>query len=323
METWKAPTQPELERASPIPPRTIQLAYRGTIAHNMYVPSSDPLSVDDIDLMGLVIAPENYYLGLSEWGSRGTQERKHGPYDCIFYELRKAVRLLLQGNPNILSLLWLRPEHYLRLSPAGKLLIENRTLFVGKHVYEAFAGYAHDQLAKMETRDPAELLEYLAVDKELKIRGIHPNHKGQVLAQRGDREHDRLYSPWTDAALLQRWRSYHKKGQNLGYLGEKRKRLVLQHGYDAKNAAHSIRLLRMCKEFLETGSMEIYRPDAAELLEIKRGHWPLDQVKQHAADLFQQVQEARDRSLLPDQPNRAAVESLVVEILRAELLPAR
>jgi hypothetical protein len=304
----------------PVPPGAILLAYRGSIAHNMYVPASEPGSIDDVDLMGIVIAPPSFYLGLSKWGSRGTQEHKEGQYDCVFYELRKAVSLLLQGNPNILSVLWLRPEHYLLVQPAGRLLIDNRGLFAGKHVHDAFAGYAHDQLAKMETRDPAELREYLGVDRELKIRGLHPNHKGQVLAQRGDQEHDRIYSPWADAALLQRWRSYHKKGQNLGYMGEKRKRLVLEHGYDAKNAAHSVRLLRMCKEFLETGAMQVCRPDAAELLEIKRGQWPLERVKQHAAELFQQIGQARDRSTLPEGPDRAGAEALLIEILRRELI---
>jgi hypothetical protein len=304
----------------PVPPGTILLAYRGSIAHNMYVPASEVHSIDDVDLVGIVVAPLNCYLGLSKWGSRGTREYKQGQYDCVFYELRKAVSLLLQGNPNILSLLWLRPEHYLLAEPAGKLLIENRHLFVGKHVYEAFAGYAHDQLAKMETRDPAELREYLGVDRELKIRGIHPNHKGQVLAQRGDQEHDKIYSSWTDGALLQHWRSYHKKGQNIGYMGEKRKRLVLEHGYDAKNAAHSIRLLRMCKEFLESGAMQVYRADASELLEIKRGQWPLERVKQEAAELFQQIGAARERSTLPEGPDRAGAEALLIEILRRELM---
>lgn len=304
----------------PVPPGTILLAYRGSIAHNMYVPASEAHSIDDVDLVGIVVAPLNCYLGLSKWGSRGTQEYKQGQYDCVFYELRKAVSLLLQGNPNILSLLWLRPEHYLLAEPAGKLLIENRHLFVGKHVYEAFAGYAHDQLAKMETRDPAELREYLGVDRELKIRGIHPNHKGQVLAQRGDQEHDKVYSSWAEGALLQRWRSYHKKGQNIGYMGEKRKRLVLEHGYDAKNAAHSIRLLRMCKEFLESGAMQVYRTDASELLEIKRGQWPLERVKQEAAELFQQIGAARERSTLPEGPDRAGAEALLIEILRRELM---
>src|SRR5687767_1166020 len=131
------------------PDGTILLAYRGSIAHGMYVPKSDPESIDDVDLIGFVIPEAKYYIGLSEWGSRGTQDYWRGQHDYVFYELRKAVSLLLRGNPNVVSVLWLRPEHYLFLSDAGRALLDHRHLFVGKHVYDAFAGYAQTQLEKM------------------------------------------------------------------------------------------------------------------------------------------------------------------------------
>jgi predicted nucleotidyltransferase len=136
-----------------IPEGTILLSYRGSIAHGMFVPPEDPNSIDDVDLMGIVIGSEDCYLGLKEWGSRGTREIKEGRYDCVFYEIRKAVSLLLQGNPNILGMLWTKTDHQLYGSPFGDELIWNRKLFVGKHVYNAFAGYAHAQLEKMETRE--------------------------------------------------------------------------------------------------------------------------------------------------------------------------
>lgn len=133
-----------------IPDGTFMLAYRGSIAHNMYVPNSDPKSIDDVDLMGVVIGEESDYFGLHEWGTRGTKEVKQGKYDCVFYEIRKMFSLLLHGNPNVLSLLWLRPQDYLLQTAAGKAMAENRHLFAGKHVYNAFAGYAHQQLKKGE-----------------------------------------------------------------------------------------------------------------------------------------------------------------------------
>jgi len=307
--------------ACKIPGGTMLLAYRGSIAHNMYVPNTDPNSIDDVDLMGFVVGPEECYLGLSEWGSRGTKEYKEAQYDCVFYELRKAVSLLLQGNPNILGTLWLREEDYLFKSGAAKELIKNRHLFIGKHVYNAFAGYAHAQLEKMESRDPAELREYMAVTAELKHRGIHPNHKGEVFPEpKRDTGESRDAANWGTDVLLQRLKHYQKKGENIGYLGEKRKGLVLEHGYDSKNAAHLIRLLRMCKEFMQTGELQVYRTtDAAELLDIKRGKWTLTQIKEHSTGLFEECRAARDKSELPNEPERAAVEKLVVSILRNAL----
>ncbi len=304
-----------------IPAGVCLLCYRGSIAHGMYVPKEDPNSIDDIDLMGFVLGEDHHYLGLREWGSRGTKEIKEGQYDCVYYDIKKAVSLLLQGNPNVLGMLWTLPEHVIYRDDAGTKLIENRGLFVGRHVYNAFAGYAHAQMEKMETRDPDELREYMAVTAEMKHRGIHPNHKGEKFPI-PDRSTGiaKSVSVWGEEGLRMRLAHYQKKGENIGYMGEKRKSLVLEHGYDSKNAAHLIRLLRMCVEFMDTGELQVYRADDRdELLSIKRGEWPLTKVKELAAELFEEARWARDRSTLPEGPDREQVEELLVGILRKHL----
>ncbi len=286
----------------------------------MFIPSTDPKSIDDIDLMGFAFGDERHYLGLTEWGSRGTKELKPGCYDVVLYEIRKAVTLLLQGNPNIVSMLWLSPEHVLIQAEAASRLVANRQLFLGKHIYDAFAGYAHQQLTKMETRDPAALREYLAVTAELKFRGAHPNHVGESFPEpdvsTGEARDARN---WDTEKLRSRLRHFHRKGENLGYMGDKRKQLVLEHGYDSKNAAHLIRLLRMCIEVLTTGEMYVKRPDAAELLDIKRGKWPLDAVKSLSSELFEKAKAARDASPLPEGPDRGAAEQLLIELISNHL----
>lgn len=355
--SYKGPTAwPELTGPDGVtfsPPReTFMLAYRGSIAHGMFIPSSDPNSIDDIDLMGFVFGTKENYFGLREWGSRGTKEIKHWAYDVVLYEIRKAVSLLLQGNPNILSMLWTNGQHVLLDSPASKELVANRHLFIGKHVYHAFAGYAHQQLEKMETRDPAELREYLAVTAELKYRGKHPN-KISGPDPLGEREEGgnnptrdlgpseginpkssrEVYNPlatvisgesrdarnWSDEKLLARMSHFQRKGENLGYMGDKRKQLVLEHGFDSKNAAHLIRLLRMCVEFMRTGELTVLRPDAAELLDIKRGKWKLEDVKSLSTSLFEEAKAARDNSKLPSDPDRESVEKLLVKLVREEI----
>lgn len=307
------------------PERTFYLAYRGSVAHGMYVPPENPDSIDDIDLMGFVFGDLSVYFGLSEWGSRGTKEVKAGRYDVVLYEARKAVSLLLQGNPNIMSMLWVKPVDRLVQSESAKRLIENRHLFMGKHIYNAFAGYARQQLEKMETRDPAELREYLAVTAELKFRGKHPNHKGEEIPypQGSDsptRGETRDVMNWSEEKLIARLTHFHKKGENIGYMGDKRKQLVLRHGYDSKNAAHLIRLLRMCVEFMRTGEMVVFRPDAKELLDIKAGKWNLDEVKRVSSDLFAESKAARDASKLPSEPDRVGAERLLVEMIRDAVL---
>jgi hypothetical protein len=65
---------------------------------------------------------------------------------------------------------------------------------------------------------------------------LHPNHKGDHIP--ASPEHLPEYASWSSDKLIQRLASYRRKGENIGYMGEKRKSLVLRHGYDAKNAAH-------------------------------------------------------------------------------------
>jgi len=235
-------------------PWSILLGYRGSISHGMFVPSSDPNSIDDKDVLGIVVPPLEYYCGLSEFGSRGTREIKQGVWDIVLYELRKAIRLLSQGNPNILSLLWLHETHYLKVTPAGQYILDNRSIFAGKHVYNSYVGYAKGQLHRM-----------------------------------------------THSACQ-------------GYMGAKRKTLVEKFGYDTKNAAHLVRIMRMGIEFLSTGELQVLRPDAQELLEIKRGEWTLDRVHEKADQLFARAEEALIRSPLPMDVDREKINKLCVTV---------
>ena len=233
----------------------ILLGYRGSVAHGMYVPNSDPNSIDDIDLMGVCVPPLDYYFGLKQYGSRGTREITHDPFDVVIYEAKKMIGLLAQGNPNVLSLLWL--DGYIKMTKAGRLLVDNRQLFMGKNIYNSFVGYAHSQLQRM-TRFKHE-----------------------------------------------------------GYMGEKRTALVEKYGFDCKNAAHLIRLLRMGIEALSTGELVVRRPDAEELLAIKRGEWSLEKVQHEAQRLFDECRDAKNTSPLPDEPDKEVVNSLCVEVIRA------
>ena len=98
-------------------------------------------------------------------------------------------------------------------------------------------------------------------------------------------------------------------------MGKKRRELVMRVGYDAKNAAHLIRLLRMGIEFLTEGTMYVERADGPELLTIKRGEWSLEKVKAEAERLFQLAQEAYVRSSLPPEPDRDRAEKLCVRMI--------
>lgn len=248
----------EQEKNEIIPPHTFLLGYRGSIAHGMYIPNSKPNSIDDKDILGVCFGPINCYVGLGKFEQR---EKFLREWDSVIYEARKFVSLLIKANPNVLSLLWLDPVHYITIEPAGQLLIDNRGLFSTKEAYYAFTGYAYGQLKRMTT------------------------------------------------------------GAFMGYMGEKRKALVEKFGFDTKNAAHLIRLLRMGIEFLNTGELQVHRHDGPQLLEIKNGQWSLEKVKAEAEILFKRAEEAFDRCTLPRRADlnkvNALLEGMIWEYVRS------
>lgn len=241
----------------------ILVAYRGSIAHGMYMPSADPNSVDDKDLMAVCIPHLDTFFGLQQFGSRGTKELKYEEWDVVFYEIRKFISLLAKGNPNVLSLLYLRPMDYITKTEFANRLINEREIFTGKHVYHSFAGYAHGQLHRMT------------------------------------------------------------HGAFKGFMGEKRKGLVEKYGYDTKNAAHLIRLLRMAIEYLGDGVLRVHRTDAPELLKIKCGEWPLEAVQTESDRLFKLAEEAYVRSPLPPHPDLKAINYLCTDIITQRFFPNR
>jgi predicted nucleotidyltransferase len=104
------------------------------------------------------------------------------------------------------------------------------------------------------------------------------------------------------------------KPNTRGYMGRERKALFEQHGYDPKNAAHCLRLLRMGLELMETGELNVDRTgiDVDELRAVKAGKWTLGQIQREADRGLGRLEAAKDASTLPDRPNEALAEGLMM-----------
>lgn len=107
----------------------------------------------DTDLMQVVLAPMEHYLGLDLWGQQGTREHvtetPDGRTELVQYELRKFLRLCAGFNPNVIPLLYL--DKWEQVDDVGIQLVWKRSLFNSKKAVYAFAGYAHGQLKKMQS----------------------------------------------------------------------------------------------------------------------------------------------------------------------------
>lgn len=112
-------------------------------------------------------------------------------------------------------------------------------------------------------------------------------------------------------AQSQMYKMTHQAHQ--GYMGNKRKMLVEKFGYDVKNAAHMIRLLRMCGETMATGKVVVRRPDAQEIMDIKQGKWSMAEVMAESDRLIAKAREAEANSQLPNKPDTRFIDKTIVE----------
>lgn len=246
-----------------LPPGCVLMTYRGSISHGMFIPNTDPNSIDDVDLMGVYVESPSFYAGLENktFGFGGkktdTQEYWVEQYDIVNYELRKLFGLLLKNNPNVLMLLFLDKDYILYKEPLWDEIVNNRFIFLSKKAFYSFGGYAEEQLRKMTS------------------------------------------------------------GNHQGYMGEKRKALVEKFGYDVKNGAHLVRLLRMGTEYLKRGTLTVDRTnvDADELLSIKRGEWSLEEIKKEANRWNVELKEAFLNSNLPETPDWDAANRLCTSLI--------
>jgi len=87
-------------------------------------------------------------------------------------------------------------------------------------------------------------------------------------------------------AELEKWNNYWSWKKNRNAI---RSELEEQSGFDTKHGMHLFRLLRMAKEILTTGEVNVFREDADELLAIRNGSLTYDEMIDYAEDMDQKI----------------------------------
>jgi len=89
-----------------------------------------------------------------------------------------------------------------------------------------------------------------------------------------------------------------------------------EHGQkiDGKNMMHCIRLIRMAQEIGSGQGIKVRRPDAQELLSIRRGEVDLDNLIKMADQAIEEMDSIFDNSDLPNKVDPKLVNNLLIEI---------
>lgn len=111
------------------------------------------------------------------------------------------------------------------------------------------------------------------------------------------------------------WRGYMKQQHErlLGLRGQRnvtRPELVNKYGYDTKYAGHIVRLGLQGEEILTTGKMTLPMPEEQRKLvvSIRTGGYSLAGVSEIIIDMERRIEAAKDKSTLPENPDRKTVE---------------
>ncbi len=105
----------------------------------------------------------------------------------------------------------------------------------------------------------------------------------------------------------------------LGYAKSQFKMITQQYqtklSYNTKPAYHLVRSLRCCTEMLQTHNLLVQRPDAEQLVQIRRGAWSYEQLAHFYEQTTSLINQLALTTSLVGQPNILKLEQLCQEII--------
>lgn len=283
--------------------------------------------------------------------------------DTKYFELSHFMKLLIEQNPNIVELLWVRQDDVRIQNPAYAYLRKHRKDFLSSKIAFTTSGYAFAQLKRIKghnkwimnpqpeeppkQQDFINLVQWFGADKMLpsqfnvmdyadeyraisygqKLYGMYKMDGGLFrpdgsLKVNFDGERSELGLPLAIIKLDQEhWSLAQDTHTNYwnwkNNRNETRSALEEEYGYDTKHAMHLVRLLRIGHEALTTGEINVFRADAAELLDIRGGSMKYEELLKYAEDMDTQIKKAYNETQLR---KRVDIKLAAQHIMKAQQL---
>lgn len=99
----------------------------------------------------------------------------------------------------------------------------------------------------------------------------------------------------------------------------KRAELEARYGFDGKHAGHLYRLMTMAREILETGKVNVRRPDAEVILSIRNGAWTYERLEEWFEREDAALTDVATKSSLPKSPDVEEIDQRTMVIIRDSL----
>lgn len=124
----------------------------------------------DLDIYGFAIPPKDWMFphlrgevpGFDPYEQRFEQFQAHHvlssdegrEYDLTIFNITKYFKLCMECNPNMIDSLFTDHDCILHITTVGRMVRDNRHLFLHKGAWHPFKGYAYSQLKKLSTKTP-------------------------------------------------------------------------------------------------------------------------------------------------------------------------
>ena len=328
--------QPEYEflRTSPrLGKRIILLGLSGSYGYGTEREGSD------VDLRGVAAPFPSDLLGLTSF-----EQFEDRATDTVIYSLRKIIDLLLDCNPNTIEILGLEEDSYAICTPLGRELLDNRRLFLSRRAAQSFGHYAAAQLRRLQNalardgfpqpekeehilRSVTYALEDFA-RRSTEIPGMEARLTvGEALTE-GMETEIFLDADFRHYPL----RKFCEMGSSLGqvvrdYDKVGKRNMKKDEDHLNKHAMHLVRLFMMGIDILEKEEIRTRRPagDLAVLRAIRDGEYMQEgqlvpAFYEIVRDYERRFEEAKEKTRLPEWPDREAVGRLVEKINRQVIL---
>ena len=133
------------------------LCFGGSISYGLNGPTSD-IDIRGVcsplkrDILGSPYLPNPLDLGNKQINMQQSifEQYLDANTDTCIYNVNKYINLIYNANPNTLEMLGCLPEHYAYVSDVGKLLLDNKDIFLSKRAYYTFIAYARQQFIRLQ-----------------------------------------------------------------------------------------------------------------------------------------------------------------------------
>ena len=285
----------------------------------------------DFDVYGFTIPPKNFIFphltgkltGFGKSAPSFDQYVKHHimdvdalggkgrEWDITIFGIVKFFELCRQNNPNMLETLFTNEEHVLHCTQIGRLVRDNRHLFISKEAWKRFRGYAFSQLHKCDTKGLGLVTEVREFEEAHRIpHTTNLQYIKRYTKIEKTQDEDGMEARTAFMGLSRRELNKYESLLRLGEEKSKRFNMRKAHGVDTKNLYNVLRLLDEAEQILLEGTIDLQR--SREVLKsVRRGEWTYQQVYDWVQEKDKALEVVYAKCDLPTRPPEEPLRELL------------